>query len=365
MGSMNQENDLKNVILLLGLVLLAIVGGVCEGVFAADELNCVLCHKYRGLSRVDKEGNFRLFYINEKMFKKSPHSRLKCIDCHSDIDEIPHKPAEKVDCTKECHLEEPSSSEKFSHKPVSEILARSVHSKYDENGNLKEMAGKYPEDYPHCKDCHDNPLYRPLSFFKGEAAGISRRGLSRCKTCHTKGEFAETFYAHVTSRLQKMRSPKEIVGICAKCHGDPAFQERHDLDAVVTSYQETFHGKAVHFGSEEAPDCIDCHVVSGESVHFIEGRESPTSAIAEGNVATTCRTAECHADAGENIAGFQVHVTYDKEKYPLQHYMLKFFTALMAGVLYFFVVIIFLELLRRLFPNFSFVKSSGTDEHGH
>jgi len=132
-----------------------------------------------------------------------------------------------------------------------------------------------------------------------------------------------------------MRSPKEIVGICAKCHGDPGFQERHDLDAVVTSYQETFHGKAVHFGSEEAPDCIDCHVVSGESVHFIEGRESPTSAIA------------------------------DKEKYPLQHYMLKFFTALMAGVLYFFVVIIFLELLRRLFPNFSFVKSSGTDEHGH
>ena len=162
-----------------------------------------------------------------------------------------------------------------------------------------------------------------------------------------------------------MRTPKEIVGICAKCHGDPEFQKRHELDAVVTSYMETFHGKAVHFGSEETPDCVDCHVVAGESVHFIEGQDSPTSSVAKGNVATTCRTSECHEDAGENIAGYQVHVTYDKDKYPLQHYMLKFFTGLMAAVLYFFVIIIFLELLRRLFPDFSFTKSSDLDERGH
>ncbi len=358
---------MKKSISILGFVMFLLGGmGVSGGaVFASDELNCVLCHKHRGLSRVDENGEFRLFYINEKMFKKSPHSKVKCIDCHQDIDEIPHKPAEKVDCTVECHLEEPSSKQKFTHKPVAEILSKSIHSKYDENGNLKELAAKYPDDYPGCKDCHEQPLYRPLSFFKGHAAGMSERGLSRCKSCHTKGEFAESFYAHVTSRLQKMRSPKEIVGICARCHGDPAFQERHELDAVVTSYKETFHGKAVHFGSEAAPDCVDCHVVSGESVHLIEGQESPTSAIAEGNVATTCRTSECHADAGENIAGFQVHVTYDKDKYPLQHYMLKFFTALMAAVLYFFVVIIFLELLRRLFPDFSFIKSSKADERGH
>ncbi|MDP1896968.1 MAG: hypothetical protein Q8K43_03685, partial [Sulfurimicrobium sp.] len=63
------------------------------------------------------------------------------------------------------------------------------------------------------------------------------------------------------------------------------------------------------------------------------------------------------------LAGFQVHVTYDKDKYPLQHYMLKFFTALMAGVMYFFMVLIILELLRRLFPNFSFRKSPDDDHH--
>jgi hypothetical protein len=321
---------------------------------AADELNCVLCHKYRGLSRIDENGRFRLFYINEGLFKKGPHKRIQCKDCHRDIDRIPHNPAKKVDCTVQCHLIEPSGEEKFSHKPIADILAKSVHGKLDEEGNAKE----HPQDYPYCTSCHDQPLYRPLSFFKGHESGISERGLSRCKTCHRTGDFAEDFYAHVTSRLQKMRVSREIAGICAKCHGDEEFQERHGLQTnVVSSYWETFHGKAAHFGSEETPDCIDCHVVYGESVHSIEGKDSPTSAINKNNIAQTCRSSECHTKAGENIAGFQVHVDYDdSEKYPLQYYMLRFFQALMAGVMYFFVALIFLELLRRLFPRLLFVK---------
>lgn len=326
------------------------------GVVAEDELNCVLCHKYRGLSRIDEEGNFRLYYINQNMFKKGPHKRIQCKHCHRDIEKIPHDPADKVDCTVQCHLTEPSGEEKFSHKPIAEILAKSVHGKIDADGNEKELQ----DDFPYCTSCHDQPLYRPLSFFKGHEAGISERGLSRCKTCHQTGDFAEDFYAHVTSRLQKLRVSREIAGICAKCHGDKELQERHDLQGnVVASYWETFHGKAAHFGSEDTPDCIDCHVVYGKSVHSIESHESPTSAIHKDNIAETCRSSECHARAGENIAGFQVHVDYeDSGRYPLQYYMMKFFKALMAAVLYFFVILIFLELLRRLFPNFSFFKRS-------
>lgn len=322
---------------------------------AEDELNCVLCHKHRGLSRIDENGNFRLFYINEALFEEGPHVRLMCLDCHRDIKRIPHDPARKVDCTVECHLTEPSGKQRFSHKPIADKLATSVHGRLDAGGKPKEHAA----DYPGCKDCHEEPLYRPLSFFKGKSHGVSPRGLSRCQTCHRTGKFAESFYKHVTSRLQKMRKPEEIVGICAKCHGDKGFQQRHKLDDVVTSYKETFHWKAIRFGSEETPDCMDCHVVKGENVHFIEGRKSPTSASHDNNVATTCRTSECHGKAAANLAGFQVHVTYDKDKYPLQHYMLKFFQWLMAGVMYFFLTLIFLELLRRLFPNFSFIRPRG------
>lgn len=340
------------------ITMLSLTGALwAEPVEAADELNCVLCHKYRGLSRIDEKGEFRLFYINENLYKKGPHKKIQCRDCHRDIDRIPHVPAKKVDCTVQCHLTEPSGNEKFSHKPIEEILSNSVHGVNTIVGDKEQ----FKDDYPYCTDCHDEPLYRPLSFFKGHAAGISERGLSRCKSCHQRGEFAEEFYSHVTSRLQKLRVSKEIVGVCAKCHEDKNLQERHGLQTnVVDSYWETFHGKAVRFGSEKTPDCIDCHVVYGESVHSIESKESPTSATNKNNIAATCRSADCHTDAGENIAGFQVHTDYDdKEKYPLQYYMIRFFKFLMASVMYFFISLIFLELLRRLFPNFAFTKSEG------
>ncbi len=347
---------------MLLIALLVVVGVLLlyRGAEAADELNCLLCHKYRGLSRIDENGRFRLFYINEKMFKSGPHGRVKCNDCHRDINEIPHEPARKVNCTVECHIIEPSSQKRFSHQPVEEVLLKSAHSRYDKDGNLKE----YAEDYPDCKDCHDEPLYRPLSFFKGMRPGISERALGRCKTCHRTGDFAESFYAHVTSRLHKTRSPKEIVEMCSKCHGRKDFQERHGLPDVVTSYKETFHWKAVRFGSERAPDCVDCHVVPGENVHLIEGKDSPTSAIAPANISRTCRSSDCHPNAGENIAGFQTHVTYEKDRYPLQYYMLWFFRFLTAGVMYFFITVIFLELLRRLFPKFAFKKEAVREEAG-
>jgi len=354
--------------LALFLMLIVGLGGLAwtPPAQAEDELNCVLCHKFRGLSRIDENGRFRLFYINENLFNKGPHKRIMCMDCHRDIKKIPHDPAKKVNCTVECHLEEPSGKQKFTHNPVSDVLKGSVHSKYDKDGKLKE----YPDDYPGCKDCHEQPLYRPLSFFKGHAAGVSRRGLSRCKTCHQTGDFAEDFYMHVTSRLQKTRESKEIVEICAKCHADKGIQKRHGLDDVVASYKDTYHGKAVRFGSDETADCLDCHVVFGESVHDIQSMDDPASSTHENNVAATCRNEECHAKAGENLAGYQVHTDYENaEKNPLQYYMLKFFTGLMAAVLYFFVVLIFLELLRRLFPHFSFIKPKPSDdtplEEGH
>ena len=321
--------------------------------WAEDELNCVLCHKHRGLSRIDENGDFRLFYINQELFESGPHRRNKCKDCHTDIDRIPHKPAQKVDCAQQCHIVEPSGHRKFSHKNIAETLARSVHGRLDENGEPKE----YAEDYPECKSCHDQPLYRPFSIYKGEKRpGISNRAISRCRSCHTDGDFAEDFYEHVTTRLHKSRYSVETIEVCAKCHQDEDFRKRHKLDDVITSYKETFHGKMVILGSERTPDCIDCHVVEGENAHLIESKNTPTSAVHKNNVSTTCRSSGCHEKAAAQLASFQTHVTYDREKYPMQFYMLIFFKALMAMVLYFFLTLIFFELMRRLFPRFSFFK---------
>ncbi len=333
---------------------------VPQQAYAEDELNCTMCHKHRGLSRVDEDGNFRLFYINQELFNSGPHRGRRCSECHTDIDQIPHKPAEKVDCTQECHIEEPSGKKKFSHKTIAKTLSKSAHARLKSDGTLKP----HQDDFPECKSCHDQPLYRPLSFYKGAAAGISKRAISRCKSCHATGDFVEKFYEHVTSRLHKTRTSKEIVKVCAKCHSDEDVRERHNLDDVVKSYKETFHGKMVELGSERTPDCIDCHVVNGESVHRIESRKVATSATYPKNLATTCRASECHEKASPQLASFQTHVTYSREKYPMQFYMLIGFKGLLAFVMYFFLLLIFFELLRRLFPRFVWNKAKRADIPG-
>lgn len=346
---------------LTGLLLLVAAVPASAQSAATEDLNCLMCHKHRGLSRIDEDGNFRLFYINQELFESSPHSTNTCHDCHTDIDRIPHEPAKKVDCTQQCHVVEPSGKKKFSHKPIAQTLARSAHSPVDWDGSAKPHA----DDYPGCKDCHDQPLYRPLSFYKGERAGVSQRGISRCKSCHQKGDFAEAFYKHVTSRLHKTRAPKEVVRVCAKCHGGEEFRTRHLLDDVVTSYKQTFHYKLIAMGSERTPDCIDCHVVYGESPHLIESQESPTSSVFKNNVSTTCRTSECHDKAGPRLAEFQTHVTYAKQDYPMQFYMLIFFKSMLATVMYMFLLLVFLELMRRLFPKFSFNKAERDEVRAH
>lgn len=351
--------NIRPITTIMWVVSFALLSGISVNAQAEEELNCFICHKHRGLSRIDEEGEFRLFYINQELFDSGPHRRNKCKDCHTDINKIPHDPAKQIDCTQECHVTEPSGHAPFSHQPISDILAESVHSKVDADGNPKD----YPEDYPGCKDCHEQPIYRPFSIYKGEKIpGVSARGISRCKACHRSGNFAEDFYEHVTSRLHKTRFPMETIDICAKCHEDPALLERHDMHNAVATYKDTFHGKLMLLGSEKTPDCIDCHVVVGENTHLIQSQTELSSAVHKNNIGNTCRSADCHSGASARLSEFRTHVTYELEEYPMEFYMLLFFKGLITVVLYFFLALIFFELMRRLFPNFTFFKDKKPDE---
>ena len=348
-----------NLKLVKRILLLAIFSFAFTTVIA-DELNCLLCHKYKGLSRIDENGEFKLYYVNEHLYNNSPHSKNTCADCHTTVKEVPHKDVKKVDCTTKCHIFEPSSDSKYSHKEVQEILDESVHSKFKKDGSLKENS----DDYPGCKDCHEQPLIRPFAVQNGMQDLISQKSISRCKSCHTTGKFSEKFFLHVSTRLQKQRNPKDVIAMCAKCHADKGMQKRHKMDDVVSSYKETFHYKLISLGSENAPDCLDCHVVRGESTHLIESQKSQTSSTHNDNKGQTCTAAGCHPKADVKLAGFQTHVTYDHEDYPLQFYMLMFFRLMLAVILYGFLAIVFLELVRRLFPNMALFKSKHKSGHG-
>ena len=341
---MHEKEHLKH-IAGMAVVIFVVVLSISGIAQAADVGNCLLCHKYPGLSRMDEDGNLKLLFVNESVFNNSVHANVKCEGCHSDIEKIPHENVKKVNCLAECHIIEPSSETKFSHADVEMFLSRSVHSRVDQEGNPKT----YLDDYPDCKDCHDNPLDRPLSFFKRVRPGISETVLGRCRVCHKKDEFIFRYYNHITTRLHAIRSPKNIAQVCAKCHEDSALVARHELSRnAVSSYYETFHGKAASYLDERVPDCLNCHVNIGESVHQMHSYKDPVSITHKSNKIQSCSMLDCHPDASPKLAAYDVHPQLDKDESPSEYYFTAFFLILTGGTLLPLTVIMFLDMSRRL-----------------
>jgi cytochrome b subunit of formate dehydrogenase len=313
---------------------------------AVDEENCLICHKHRGMSYIDENNMLRLLYISEPIYQNSPHGLLNCRSCHADIKDIPHKKAEKVDCLKECHLDKQGKLERFTHKQVGDILQTSVHSPIDEKGVSKP----FPEDYPTCKTCHQDPLYRPLSFFKKIRPGVSDRIMSRCLTCHDDKTFIKKFYSHFTSRMQKLRSGADVVKLCSKCHEDADFLKRHNQPDVVYAYWETYHGKAVYMGDDTSPDCLDCHASSGGSIHSMHGKKDPRSAVYPANRLQACSNIDCHPNANQNLTEYKVHLLADRVRHPIEFYVSLFFVILTLTSFIPIMIAAILDLIREILP---------------
>jgi hypothetical protein len=315
---------------------------------AADVGNCLMCHKYPGLSWVTEDGNLRMCYVNEGNYNSSVHSKVECQGCHTDVDKIPHDPAKKVNCLTQCHINEPTTAKKFSHEHAARFLTNSVHSKYDQNGVLKPHA----EDYPDCKDCHDAPLWRPMAFgARSQHAGISESAMGRCRVCHQSDEFIVRYYNHVTTRLHKIRNPKNIAEACGRCHNDPALVARHNLRTQAgISYNDSFHGKAAGYLDERVPDCLDCHVRKGESVHQMLSHNDPNAVTHVNNKGKTCASADCHPNASAKLAEYDVHADFTPDSKG-RFFFTCFFIFLTGCVLLPLMGVIFLDLLRRQFPN--------------
>lgn len=119
-----------------------------------------------------------------------------------------------------------------------------------------------------CTQCHKNE--------SKQVQASEHRSLS-CTNCHSN----ITGFPHSEgASLDK----KESVETCTKCH----------KGSIAESYEESFHAKAVHLGSQKAASCADCH-----GAHNILGQDNPASQVAKENVPTTC--ARCH---GQESAGF-------------------------------------------------------------
>jgi len=326
--------------------------GTSNAQVITDDENCMMCHKYPGLTRVSDEGYLRLFYVDSERYTHSVHTKVKCSGCHADVKEIPHKEAKRVDCATECHIKESGSEKPFSHKKILADLQTSIH-----NPENKYVRAKIEEDFPTCTDCHNNPLYRFLDndVETLDDARHQNKVFQKCSVCHDSNTTDyQYFFNHVTHRIKDLQPSEDVVKTCSKCHSKIEMAEKHKLKNAAATYRDTFHGKAVEFGLDNAPTCVDCHVKTGDSSHKIMSYKSPESATYEDNRYLACKDADCHPNPGKEFGMIRMHTVIDRDIYPIEYYTALGFTVLTIGAFYPLLGLMILEMIRELFPNFSF-----------
>lgn len=328
---------------------------------ASDPDNCLLCHGFPGLARLDSEtGDLRLFFVSERFHAdgEGPHTSLACTGCHdrAAVEKVPHETVEPVDCAQQCHLVSGSGSVvEFSHKVPAESLALSVH-KPETLASQPYATPLLREGQSSCLYCHDDPVYR-----MPEGTDSFHRGVDptvRCQTCHGDSLPVDVDRAvrHVGSRLGAERPAREAARACAVCHSDEAINEKNGTHDAVTSYMRSFHGKASTMGVLGAPVCADCHASEDGNPHLMLASDDPDSPTHEDNRNLTCRSVGCHDNAEPDLSGAGVHMRVSPESQSIEYYVTAAFVVLTAGTMTLYFALLVLELL-------NLVVRRSNDEH--
>jgi hypothetical protein len=283
------------------LVLWVAAPALAEMEVVGDAQNCLICHRYPSIGRFDESGRKHIYYINEQMYANSVHGKLRCGDCHTDINKIPHQEVKKVDCTTKCHVKDPSTNKEFSHAQTAEKMKTSVHA--------VDLPEPLAADLPTCKDCHGNRITKQDGLWD-MMLKASKETEARCGGCHRESPWVRDFFPHFTRRIHPVRTQLEIVNLCADCHSDSQKMARHGIESADT-FKDTFHWNLVKFGVSDAPDCLSCHVATGANSHNILPRKNPDSSVNIMNRVNTCSNQDgaraCHPAATPAFATGRVH----------------------------------------------------------
>jgi hypothetical protein len=170
---------------------------------AADNAECLKCHKNAKLSKGKKDGSLLSLYVNEDAFQASVHGAagMSCVDCHQEA-KATHHPAEgfpEAGCAA-CHADQLEAYKKTSH------------------GMMRESG---MENAPRCADCHTAHYIRKIA---DPRSPVSEARLPEvCVQCHWQAKQPSGFFtALATYRI--MGHPKGDLGekynlgSCEKCH---------------------------------------------------------------------------------------------------------------------------------------------------
>jgi len=339
--------------LFIAVVVILTTGFAAE---AADKENCLMCHKYRFVGRIDKDGKRINYNVDENIYAGSIHRNVPCRDCHTYITKLPHDPVtEEVNCANVCHIKPPFAKENFSHQKIIDIYNQSVHGvKPEDSPELKEAK-------PYCKFCHLNPLYERVD----EKHIAFEETLQRCQNCHEQKGVTQA-YIHMTHRLRHKtsRSPQEIVQLCAKCHQDAELMKKLNTSPValtaVATYNRSIHGKAVMLGSQESADCVSCHATN--ALHDIYKKDDPNATVHPDRLMATCH--QCHEKTNKEFIRIAVHSEITRKEKPALYFTGLSLTLALYGSVFGLLGLLLLETYGRKKDGIKWQIRRGTTWRG-
>ncbi len=253
--------------------------------------DCLACHSDPSMTK-DENGKQVSLAVDEKKFTSSIHGQMfQCVDCHTDIKDVPHSTTPAKPACAQCHADQ--------------------QKKYDVGVHAKALKAGVGQA-ARCIDCHGGPheILPPSD----PQSKLSRSNLPKtCAACHGRQSVMQntgfstqpaiSFEESVHGKAIESGSQK--AADCADCHrahdilpasdpNSPIF--KHNVpetcskchDAQNKEFMQSIHGKALQNGNMHAPACTDCH-----GIHTIKRPEDPTSSVAAQNLAkNTC--ARCH-----------------------------------------------------------------------
>jgi hypothetical protein len=149
---------------------------------------------------------------------------------------------------------------------------------------------------PTCVECHlvlDDPRLTPPA--KAASDDVHARNGFTCVFCHG-GDASQEDQALAHDPKKGFRgkpSPREIPGLCGKCHADAALMKRFNPSLRVdqlAEYKSSGHGKKLALGDAAVAQCASCHGAHG--ILPVKDSRSPVSTT---KIAQTCN--RCHGDA--------------------------------------------------------------------
>jgi cytochrome b subunit of formate dehydrogenase/nitrate/TMAO reductase-like tetraheme cytochrome c subunit len=350
--------------------LFAITGvSVLWSVASAQDIDCTACHgddrvssaAHPGIGCQECHANVTGAHLRGEPFEISDDN--SCGNCHSTQlravgRSIHDGQANCGDCHGDPHEISKLSDLASSMSPVNQInRCGGCHDGSAElvDGYISSVHGKALLisgliDAPSCSDCHGSHRISELTSLRAPTAHGNLP--QTCGECHA------LLLDDWTKRSAHGRAWQdgEPGPICSDCHSshdiaDPKTGEARLSsaencggchDEFLTSFRDSFHGKANSLGFVAGATCSDCH-----TPHKNTSAEDPESSVHPDNLQATC--GHCHENATASFVTFDPHnnPSDPDDSYPVYLVWL-FMTALLLGVFAFFGVHDILWLQRSL-----------------